>query len=76
MDNTQKCLQILCWNYTVWRYDYMCELLELIDDEKSVFKVGVTVAFAERYGFTYASVANYFDRKWIYNYIDLYSSFF
>ena len=54
----------------------MCELLELIDDEKSVFKVGVTVAFAERYEFTYASVADYFDRKRIYNYIDLHSSFF
>ena len=51
----------------------MCELLELTDDEKSVLKVGVTVAFAERYGFTYASVADYFERKHVFDFIDLHS---
>ena len=51
----------------------MCELLELTDDEKSVLKVGVTVAFAERCRFTYASVVDYFVRKHVFDFIDLHS---
>ena len=51
----------------------MDEPLILTDDEKGVLKVGVTVAFAERYGYTYDRVADHFDQKHVYDYIDQHS---
>ena len=48
----------------------MDEPLELTQDEKGIFKVGVTVAFAEIYGLPYETVADYFDRSQIYDYLD------
>ena len=47
--------------------------LELTQDEKGILKVGVTVAFAERYGLPYGTVADYFDRSQIYDYLDKHS---
>ena len=51
----------------------MDEPLELTQDEKGIFKVGVTVAFAEIYGLPYETVADYFDRNQIYDYLDKHS---
>ena len=51
----------------------MDELLELTAGEKGTLKVGVTVAFAERYGLSYGTAAEYFDSKHIYDYLDRHS---
>ena len=51
----------------------MDDLLVLTDNEKGVLKVGVTVAFADRYGLSYGSAAEYFYRNHIYEYLDLHS---
>lgn len=51
----------------------MDEPLELTQDEKGIFKVGVTVAFAEIYGLPYETVTDYFDRSQIYDYLDKHS---
>ena len=47
--------------------------LELTNDEIGVLKVGVTVAFADRYGLTYSAAAEYFQSKRVYDYLDLHS---
>ncbi len=51
----------------------MDDLLVLTENEKGVLKVGVTVAYADEYGLSYGSAAEYFYRNQIYPYLDLHS---
>ena len=51
----------------------MDEPLELTPDDRGVLKVSVTVAFAEKYGLSYRTAAEYFESKRIYDYLDLHS---
>ena len=51
----------------------MDDYLELTAGEKGTFKIGVTVAFAEKYGLSYSTAAEYFDREHVFDYLDAHS---